>query len=138
MLPLRSLRQLRVCLVCNVLDDEDGILILRIGKDNNRMQSLFVRVFLTDSGHYLMPIDAFSCDFAKTEQEALRAVFKKYCLSCIRTDSAGHHKPRHRKRLVLHTRQHADSSLDELADSTGDDFSDDETDTDTTPANSDA
>ena len=61
LLPLQSLRESKAVLACNFYPKGDGLLLLHV--QDRRQQAFYAPqvVRLTDSGHYLLPIDLFGC-----------------------------------------------------------------------------
>ena len=59
LLPMPVLMAYSSCLMCGVLQHNDGILILTTELVGKRVVA-FVRVLLTESGHYMMPMDQFN------------------------------------------------------------------------------
>ena len=57
LVPLRTLMRMGCVLVCNYYRNGDGLLGIRNAHDSTGYSPQ--RLFLTDSGHYLLPIDKF-------------------------------------------------------------------------------
>ena len=76
LLPLEALLQYKATLICDAFGDgtRDGILVLTSAARGHATSGL-VRVYFTDSGHYLMPISSFVRDSSyDREQASLRDV----------------------------------------------------------------
>ena len=85
-----SLRQFKASIFENILPHGDGVLVLMIpsaskSRKRHKTQSLFLRILLTDSGHYLLPADVPSIDdqSASLEQTRLRSAVQSHVSSMM-------------------------------------------------------
>ena len=77
LLPLECLLRMQACMLFNVLPHSDGIMILRLHIGEISETLLFIQLYHTDSGHYMMPISDFGRQ-ERSEQSRLRKVVKEY------------------------------------------------------------
>ncbi len=71
----------------NILPNKDGILSLVLQKPNGRQASFFFRLLLTDSGHYILPIDGRRRVNARKEHEELKKAVQRRTLQMTTTVS---------------------------------------------------
>ncbi|CAK0865187.1 unnamed protein product [Prorocentrum cordatum] len=83
LLPLPSLLEYNAALFCDILDHRDGVLVLKIKITHKVVKAYFIRVYFTDSGHYLLPIGQFGQQ--NLEEDKLKAAVKRYCSSIFKS-----------------------------------------------------
>jgi len=75
LLPNSSLRAFRMTLYTNIFHDGDGILAVAPQQGQN---GTLIRVLLTESGHYLLPIDGKNSAPDPAEQKLMKSLVKRY------------------------------------------------------------
>ena len=68
---------------------------MNVSVPNGKKKAYFIRVFLTDSGHYLLPIGKFGQ--ANVEEDMLKDAVRNYCRNIF-----GHQAPEDKASIQLH------------------------------------
>ena len=77
LLPLPTLIYYYASLFCNILEHNDGVLVLILTDGKQQSRTIFIHVYFTDSGHYLLPIGSFNQK--NPEDQYLKDAVWKYC-----------------------------------------------------------